>query len=202
MALRAMLIPNDNVTALKYLGGMLVACIAVLAVSGGVYFACPSGVGAASLLLGSILISTVVLIGLMQKLSAQIEQHVNASSTVVLGFFAVLAASCLVLVTTNANWSVTEISTVIPQLKPLPATASEMGAPAEGLGMLVLLGIALMTADNFCGIGWLGSMLAGAPWPTFSSVYDDFNAKITAKVPFQPFWAPPEALVAERESRE
>ena len=71
-----------------------------------------------------------------------------------------------------------------------------------------MLVIGLITADNFCGAGWLGtavdmvsltrfdlvaagSMCAGAPWPTFASVYDGFNAKIVAKVPFQPFWAPP-----------
>ena len=85
------------------------------------------------------------------------------------------------------------------------------GAPAEGFGVLILLVIGLVSADNFCGTGWIGnavvvmdhlkldlvasgSMCAGAPWPTFASVYDDFNAKIVAKVPFQPFWAPPVAI--------
>jgi hypothetical protein len=60
MALRAMMIPNENSAALKYLGGMLAACTAVLAVSGGVYVACPEGVGAIPVMSGSILISTVV----------------------------------------------------------------------------------------------------------------------------------------------
>ena len=54
-------------------------------------------------------------------------------------------------------------------------------------------------ARYYCGLVSLtrfdlvaaGSMCAGAPWPTFASVYDDFNVEIVAKVPFQPFWAPP-----------
>ena len=60
MALRGMMIPQENSAALKYLGGMLATGAAVLAVSGGVYVACPDGVGAIPVLSGSILISTVV----------------------------------------------------------------------------------------------------------------------------------------------
>ena len=60
MALRGMMIPQENSAALKYLGGMLAAGAAVLAVSGGVYVASPGGAGPTSLLFGSILISIVV----------------------------------------------------------------------------------------------------------------------------------------------
>merc|ERR1712166_268351 len=194
MALRGMMIPQENSAALKYLGGMLAAGAAVLAVSGGVYVASPGGAGPTSLLFGSILISIVVLGGLFQKLSSQIEQHANTSSSSMLGFFAFVCLWALGMGLFAANRSVTPITEIMPLLKPLPATASEMGAPAEGFGVLILLVIGLVSADNFCGSGWIGSMCAGAPWPTFASVYDDFNAKIVAKQPFVPFWAPPMAV--------
>jgi len=65
--------------------------------------------------------------------------------------------------------SIKEVSLELPVLKPLPATASEMGNIGAGGAAVMVIFIGLLTFDNFLGCMRLGSLLSDVSFPSWES---------------------------------
>lgn len=188
MALRAMLIPDNTRAALKYLAVMIAVLSAVFTAA--MLLVTVTDVGLLPIGLTAAAIAAAAFIPVRLYLSDELDEHyghkINGMTLCLLSF--VLASAFMLLVSTalaHKNIPLREVTTQLPHLKPLPETAHHIGHRSYGAVVFVVLCGLVLLQDNFIGLSYASSLLTQVKWPSWESVYVEFNQKILDRHPLR-----------------